>query len=57
VEVFMSDKDYIKDNERAKKALKKEEEFLKKDVIGQAAEEEVPLENKNTSTEKKLESD
>ena len=48
--------DQIKENERVKKALEKENEFLKEEVLGKGADKTNPdQENIKTDTEKSLE--
>ncbi len=50
------ERNYLKDNETAKKAIQKEEEFLKEDVIGKGAEADGHLvQNDHTEIEKTLE--
>lgn len=48
---------YLRDNERAKEAIKKEENFLKEEVIGKGADTAEPddLANEQTNIEKTTE--
>lgn len=50
-------KDQIKENERVRKALDKENDFLKEEVLGKGADTAVPPDRQNikTETEKSIE--
>ena len=55
---FVMERDYKKDNELAKEAIERENEFLKNDVIDQGADTAVSddMENEKTDIEKSSES-